>query len=195
VTAANRHQLPPTAANCRQLPPTATNRHQLPPTTANCRQQVDDLLHTVARPEDVPDVVGKLSATTFVQVRFQIKGVCVCECVGGRARVCVCECVSTFLCVSVPLCVCVCVCVCVVDVRQGIRAVGRLSRCPCLQRIWLGRRPQCLPRHSTPLRDPSLTASTLPLSTAPPHVPSHAQTPPHSPVHVHTQTHTRKQST
>ena len=29
---------------------------------------VDDLLHCVARPEEVSDVVGKLSATTFVQV-------------------------------------------------------------------------------------------------------------------------------
>lgn len=30
---------------------------------------LDDLLHCVMRPEDVSDVVTKLSATTFVQVR------------------------------------------------------------------------------------------------------------------------------
>jgi hypothetical protein len=30
---------------------------------------LDDLLHCVARPAEVPDVVSKLSATTFVQVR------------------------------------------------------------------------------------------------------------------------------
>jgi hypothetical protein len=30
---------------------------------------LDDLLHCVARPAEVPDVVTKLSATTFVQVR------------------------------------------------------------------------------------------------------------------------------
>lgn len=29
---------------------------------------LDDLLHCVARPAEVPDVVSKLSATTFVQV-------------------------------------------------------------------------------------------------------------------------------
>lgn len=29
---------------------------------------LDDLLHCVARPAEVPDVVTKLSATTFVQV-------------------------------------------------------------------------------------------------------------------------------
>ena len=32
---------------------------------------VEDLLHCVARPEEVPEVVSKLSATTFVQVREQ----------------------------------------------------------------------------------------------------------------------------
>jgi hypothetical protein len=30
---------------------------------------LDELLHCVTRPEDVPDVVTKLSATTFVQVQ------------------------------------------------------------------------------------------------------------------------------
>lgn len=32
---------------------------------------LDDLLHCVARPAEVPDVVTKLSATTFVQVRHR----------------------------------------------------------------------------------------------------------------------------
>ena len=33
---------------------------------------MDDLLHCVARPEEVSDVVIKLSATTFVQVRAAV---------------------------------------------------------------------------------------------------------------------------
>lgn len=37
---------------------------------------LDDLLHCVARPAEVPDVVTKLSATTFVQVRHR----------GGRGK-------------------------------------------------------------------------------------------------------------
>lgn len=36
---------------------------------------LDDLLHCVARPAEVPDVVTKLSATTFVQVREFYKNV------------------------------------------------------------------------------------------------------------------------
>jgi hypothetical protein len=40
---------------------------------------LDDLLHCVARPAEVPDVVTKLSATTFVQVGPCV-GVCCCPC-------------------------------------------------------------------------------------------------------------------
>jgi hypothetical protein len=49
---------------------------------------LDDLLHCVARPAEVPDVVTKLSATTFVQV-----GLCVGMC-----------CVSLFCCFACQGC-------------------------------------------------------------------------------------------
>lgn len=35
---------------------------------------LNDLLHCVSRPTEVPDVVTKLSATTFVQVRVGVGG-------------------------------------------------------------------------------------------------------------------------
>jgi hypothetical protein len=40
---------------------------------------LDDLLHCVARPAEVPDVVSKLSATTFVQVGLRDALLCACQ--------------------------------------------------------------------------------------------------------------------